>query len=272
MHAWLKEMLLWAELSSPAFFFISIVAPIDFLARRRRWALRGLWLIFAQCGADALSFPLLGGFLALAIVVLSLLVMGRGFRNARRLRTAWIRRFNTEIPLRLQPPFEGQWKGLSTGPSAGRNHHLAARDQWYAVDWVRVGGDSRRSRILSPVDGVVAYVEDGHVDRPARLWIQRDLAHPAGNYVSIRVAGRADCYVILAHLECRSVAVQAGQTIRAGDLVGMCGNSGNTSIPHLHIHAQRGERFSPGSSWGIPVMFGTELAWLKPREMIGGTT
>jgi hypothetical protein len=30
-----------------------------------------------------------------------------------------------------------------------------------------------------------------------------------------------------------------GQSVRAGDLLGEVGNSGNTTEPHLHIHAER---------------------------------
>jgi hypothetical protein len=165
---------------------------------------------------------------------------------------------------------KSRWKGLNTGPWAAGNHHLAARDQWFAVDWVRVDQASRGSRILAPVDGTVVYVEEGHADKPARRWIQPDLAHPAGNYISLRVAGCAETYLILAHIQQESIAVRAGQQVRAGDLVGLCGNSGNTSIPHLHIHAQRSERFAPGASWGVPAVFSTASLWVRPGSEIDG--
>lgn len=270
MPEWTRQMLHWAEMLSPAFFFVSVVAPLDFLARRRRWALWGFCLILVQCMGDFLSSPMLAGCTGLVVAALSLLVLARGFRTARRIRAAWIKRFRAQAPIRLAPPFEGRWKGLNTGPWPGRNHHLTARDQWFAVDWVRVDRSSLGSRILAPVDGVLAYVEDGHADKPPRRWIQRDLAHPAGNYVSLRVAGLLDVYVILAHLAQGSIAVRPGQPVQAGDLIGLCGNSGNTSIPHLHIHAQRAERFAPGASWGIPVVFAGACAWAEPGQTIGG--
>jgi murein DD-endopeptidase MepM/ murein hydrolase activator NlpD len=270
MPEWSKEMLRWAEILSPVFLIVSLVAPVGFYARRRRWALWGFGLIATQAIANAVGSMLLAGGMGLAIVFCSLLVLTRGIRDARRIRAAWVKRFMGEPPIRLEPPFEGRWKGLNTGPWAARNHHLAARDQWFAVDWVRADRPSRGSRILAPSDGVVAYVEDGHLDKRPRRWIQRDPAQPAGNYVSLRVAGRAEVYLILAHIEQGSIAVREGQTVRAGDLLGLCGNSGNTSMPHLHIHAQRGERFAPGASWGVPLVFGTATVWARPGDVIDG--
>jgi murein DD-endopeptidase MepM/ murein hydrolase activator NlpD len=45
--------------------------------------------------------------------------------------------------------------------------------------------------------------------------------------------------VLLAHLRQNSLTVAPGQVIAAGDLLGRVGNSGNTSEPHLHVHAIR---------------------------------
>ena len=67
MPEWARETLRWAEMLSPAFFFVSIVAPLDFLARRRRWALWGFCLIAVQCVADFLGNWLLAGGTGLAI-------------------------------------------------------------------------------------------------------------------------------------------------------------------------------------------------------------
>ena len=44
----------------------------------------------------------------------------------------------------------------------------------------------------------------------------------------------------LAHMKQFSVLVSAGDTVTAGEPLGRVGNSGNTSEPHLHIHAERG--------------------------------
>ncbi len=46
--------------------------------------------------------------------------------------------------------------------------------------------------------------------------------------------------VILAHLRRGSIAVAAGDSVEIGDPLARMGNSGNSSEPHLHVHAQRG--------------------------------
>jgi len=64
-------------------------------------------------------------------------------------------------------------------------------------------------------------------------------------------AGR---YVVLAHLRRGSVRVHSGQRVRAGQLLGRVGNSGNSSEPHLHVHAQDTPDLSAGT--GLPIVFG----------------
>ena len=58
----------------------------------------------------------------------------------------------------------------------------------------------------------------------------------AGNYVLIetRSAGRT-AVVALCHLQHGSVTVARGQSVRSGEMIGRCGNSGNSTEPHLHL-------------------------------------
>jgi murein DD-endopeptidase MepM/ murein hydrolase activator NlpD len=46
--------------------------------------------------------------------------------------------------------------------------------------------------------------------------------------------------VLLAHLRSGSVNVSSGERVAVGDFLAEMGNSGNSSEPHLHVHAQRG--------------------------------
>ena len=62
----------------------------------------------------------------------------------------------------------------------------------------------------------------------------------AGNHVILECGS---VWVVLGHLRRGSVAVQVGDFIEPGAVVGAVGNSGNTGEPHLHVHAQR-----PGTS------------------------
>ncbi|MEZ7171746.1 M23 family metallopeptidase [Sporosarcina sp. OR05] len=52
----------------------------------------------------------------------------------------------------------------------------------------------------------------------------------------------------MAHMKEGSVAVAKGDTVTTGQLLGKVGNSGNTSEPHLHIHAELDGK-------GVPLTF-----------------
>ena len=57
-----------------------------------------------------------------------------------------------------------------------------------------------------------------------------------GNAVLIR-HGQYEVSV-LAHLKFGSTRVKAGDKVKMGKVIGLCGNSGNSSEPHLHYHIQ----------------------------------
>jgi murein DD-endopeptidase MepM/ murein hydrolase activator NlpD len=88
--------------------------------------------------------------------------------------------------------------------------------------------------VLAPVTGQVAKVHRGEKDMAIGV-LGADGGHPAGNHV---VLTHGDVYVLLAHLKADSLLIDKGDLVQAGDAVAQCGNSGNTSQPHLHIQAQ----------------------------------
>jgi len=47
--------------------------------------------------------------------------------------------------------------------------------------------------------------------------------------------------MLLAHFKQHSVQVKEGDIVKQGQLLGYCGNSGNSSEPHLHVHIQNVE-------------------------------
>lgn len=159
-------------------------------------------------------------------------------------------------------PFEGTWTVGSSGRSNLINHHftpfLAQRD---AVDFLVADDDERTydgdpnelssyfcwdQPILSPAAGTVVVVEADQADQPIG---GSDPTFPAGNYVVIALAD--DNYVVLAHLKAGSVAVERGDVVSPGDVLGRCGNSGNTTEPHLHMQIQNGPLL--GISGGVDV-------------------
>lgn len=76
---------------------------------------------------------------------------------------------------------------------------------------------------------------------------QRDIR---GNHVTIDHGGE---YSVLAHLTPGSISLEEGQQVKQGDLVGHCGNSGNSTEPHLHFHIQDHPNFFLGM--GLPIQF-----------------
>jgi len=163
-------------------------------------------------------------------------------------------------PLRL--PFRGEWTVFWGGREIAQNYHARTRDQRFALDVV-ITRDGRTHAgegaelkdyycygepILAPAAGTVVWLRDSLPDnRPGRT----DPKNPAGNAVILDHGNRE--YSLLAHLQPRSLRVKLGGRVRAGDVIGRCGNSGNTSEPHLHYHLQDGPRF--GDADGLPPRF-----------------
>jgi hypothetical protein len=89
--------------------------------------------------------------------------------------------------------------------------------------------------VVSPCAGDVISTEN---TRPNRRPLDPDGDdRTGGNHVVIFCDGHS---VQLAHLQIGTVAVNVGDRVSAGDLLGKVGNSGNTTQPHLHINAARG--------------------------------
>jgi len=144
------------------------------------------------------------------------------------------------------PLREGIWH-VGQGGGRSLNHHFSIPEQRGALDLVALGpaGGSRRSgkgldayvsygaKLYSPCDGRVVSAADGLPDQEPGFLRYGPLY---GNHVFIDT-GRE--LVKLAHLRAGSVQVTTGQTVCAGQLLGEVGNSGNTTEPHLHIHAER---------------------------------
>jgi hypothetical protein len=167
-------------------------------------------------------------------------------------RRRWLARA-AQNPLVLAPPFFGTWRVAAGGPDRGRNHHVIASDQRFAYDFIRCGAATLDSTIVSPVAGQIVAAQGDRPDHKPSNKVIND-ALPFGNHVAIDT-GRG--IVFLCHLRNGSVCVRVGDRVAAGTAVGRCGNSGRTSRPHLHIHAQDLKSFAFDRALGIPIVFRT---------------
>ena len=166
---------------------------------------------------------------------------------------------------KLRLPFDGLWWAAEAPTPEIGNHHAVASDQRHAFDFlIWRDGSTRRGEgkenadhwawgqaVRAPAQGTVVAVQDGLVDN--RPGVETDTTHPAGNHVVIDL-GHGE-YAVLAHFQKGSIRVARGDEVTPGQILGLVGNSGNTSEPHIHFHVQDSPEFQPGGSVGIPVHF-----------------
>ncbi|XID92926.1 M23 family metallopeptidase [Paenibacillaceae bacterium WGS1546] len=174
-------------------------------------------------------------------------------------------------------PFRGEWLVFWGGQDVLANYHYEHPSQRYAYDFVQAkdgfsySGDATLNEsyyafgqeALAPQDGTVALVVNDIPDNAPVGTVNPD--EPAGNLVVLD-HGNGE-YSFLAHLKEGSVRVKAGDRVNKGDPVGLIGNSGNSSEPHLHFHIGDSSDLFSGTS--IRVHWESGLDPLQGTMMIG---
>ena len=121
--------------------------------------------------------------------------------------------------------------------------------------------------MFAPADGKVSVVQDGLEDN---IVGETDEENPAGNHICLEIGeGR---FVLMAHLQKGSVLVSTGEVVHAGQPLAKCGNSGNTSHPHLHIQVQNAARiFVTGAPRArtYPILFRGAALFRGKHEVAG---
>jgi murein DD-endopeptidase MepM/ murein hydrolase activator NlpD len=82
--------------------------------------------------------------------------------------------------------------------------------------------------VLAPADGRVV-----RAARRARDWPAYVRGRDEGNYLILEHAPGE--YTEFRHLQAGSVRLAVGDSVRRGEVIGRCGNSGNATTPHLHV-------------------------------------
>ncbi len=152
---------------------------------------------------------------------------------------------------KMQLPFKGEWSVIWGGDTKELNYHVESIAQKNAFD-ILIKDDNGATHkgtgetnedyyafgkeLYAPCDGEVVLVVDGVKDNiPGTL----NPIYIPGNTVIIKTdVGE---FAFFAHFKQHSIVVKQGQKVKAGSLLGLCGNSGNSSEPHLHFHLQNVE-------------------------------
>ncbi len=151
-------------------------------------------------------------------------------------------------------PFSGEWFVFWGGDTKEQNYHVSTKAQKNAFDMVisDSSGKSYRSdgktnedyyafgqSLTAPCDAAVVAVIEGVKDNVPGEMNPDQLT---GNTVILKTAHNE--YLFFAHFKLNSVKVKTGESVKKGQLLGLCGNSGNSSEPHLHFHIQNQEKMA----------------------------
>jgi hypothetical protein len=198
-------------------------------------------------------------------------------------------------------PLRGVWYA-GWGASFHTGHRWAVPEE-FALDIAKIGesglshkGDGTRfndyygygADVLAAANGRVTSVANDQPEDPSAMQrpnesqeaysarLQKEQAERlakgptaiAGNYVMID-HGKNE-YSLYAHLQPGSVRVHIGDQVKAGDVIGKLGSSGNSTEPHLHFHVC--DKADPLMCAGIPVNFSNlTIQWADlPRPIQSG--
>ena len=199
-------------------------------------------------------------------------------------------------PIVITPPLRGDHWLAANGPSNTSGHRRAlipinghaVISQRFAIDWVKLGDDGQTyhgdkldnknyyafdQQAFAVADGIVTEVKDGiplNVPGINSRAVPITLETVGGNHVILNIGNR--CYAFYAHLKPGSIRVKVGDKVRRGQVLGLVGNTGNSTEPHLHFHISN--LSSPLGSEGLPYLFpsfeveGRGWGW-KPSDASG---
>ncbi|MEU1130758.1 M23 family metallopeptidase [Streptomyces sp. NPDC005900] len=248
--------------------------------------------VFVQVVAGffvVLPYPYWAGW----IPIVAVLAIGFARRRAARREIV----ADPPAPVEVEPPVTGRWSALNSPADKVPSHGTHSLGQTYAIDIVAVPEEgparpafawlwpvTRRNRafpafgapLLAAGDATVVHAEDGRRDHLSRnslaallyFFLIEGIGRTVGgargivgNHVVLDLG--EGTYALYAHVERGSLTVRAGDEVVAGQRLGGCGNSGNSTEPHLHFQLMDGPdlnvaRGVPFSWRGIGVPGGGE--------------
>ncbi|WP_371778296.1 M23 family metallopeptidase [Streptosporangium subroseum] len=194
----------------------------------------------------------------------------------------------------LSLPFTGLWLARNSPARRVPSHGTDLLGERYAIDFIGVDhrhrtADRRDWRtflatepaerffaygrpILAPADGVVVAVHDGEIDHAGRrsqpalvpyalgqaARLRQGIEAIAGNYLIIALRD-SGAFVALVHLRAGSIRVALGEEVTTGQPIADCGNSGNSTQPHVHVQVMDSPDLSVAR--GVPMAFRRFREW-----------
>lgn len=149
---------------------------------------------------------------------------------------------------KLTLPFNDLWNVLWGGDTKESNYHVENEAQKNAFDFLIIdkSGKSYKTdgktnedyyafgkEVIAPYDGEIVLVIDGVKDNmPGEM----NLFDVRGNTIILKTANNE--YLVFCHFKHQSIKVKEGQKVVQGQSLGLCGNTGHSSEPHIHFHIQ----------------------------------
>jgi len=209
----------------------------------------------------------------------------------------------TPRSISIHPPLKEEWKFLRPPghhPNAfdfvqmdnkRKSSHRSSKSQFFIG---RIPSDSFfcwNKPVFSPINGKVIRVGNGWNDneysniwKTIQLWYNAtykfkpkeknghlDIRPNAGNHVMIQA--EEGYIVFLAHLRNLSILVKEGDEVEQGQEIGLLGNSGNSTMPHLHINLFD-QMHDPFKAVVLPFVFhrydtlGSDGLWTEKKRSI----
>ena len=177
----------------------------------------------------------------------------------------------------ISSPLAGQDWLAANGPSNTSLHRRALIpinghayiSQRFAIDWVQMYADGKTykgdpsdnknyraygNEIHAVADGVVTQVKDGipqNTPGASTLAVPITLETIGGNHVIMEIGN--GLFAFYAHMQPGSLRVKVGDRVKRGQVLGLVGNTGNSSEPHLHFQICNAN--SELGSEGLPYAF-----------------
>ncbi|WP_316815969.1 peptidoglycan DD-metalloendopeptidase family protein [Pedobacter nyackensis] len=164
---------------------------------------------------------------------------------------------------KMQLPFKGEWTVFWGGDTKEQNYHVVAKMQKNAFDMIITNAEGKSYKtdgkknedyyafgqnLTAPCDAEVVFAVDGVKDNTPGVM---NTLLTLGNTVLLKTQNNE--YILFAHFKQGTVKVKQGEKVKTGQLLGQCGNSGNSSEAHLHFHIQDVEDFNQAT--GIKCFF-----------------